>query len=39
MSEKLMQMSDEEREEFLFECEMKAAVLEITVDYYLEEFM
>jgi len=38
-SEKLMQMSDDEREQFLCECEMKAAVLEVTVDYYLEEFV
>ena len=29
----------EEADEFLEECERKAAELEITVDYYLDEFL
>ena len=39
MNEKLKSdLLKEEAEEFIVECEKKAAELEITVDYYLDEF-
>ena len=37
--EKPMNRTDELIEEFIAECEREAAKLEVTVDYYLAEFV
>ena len=39
LDKKISQMTEDEFIEFLAECEMKASVLEITVDYYMHEFL
>ncbi len=39
MNEEPMNSTDELIEEFIAECEREAAKLEITVDYYLAEFV
>ena len=39
MTEKPINETDELIEEFIADCEVEAAKLEITVDYYLEEFV
>ena len=39
MNEKYLNQTDEMIEKFIGECEKEAAELEITVDYYLAEFL
>jgi hypothetical protein len=39
MNDKPINQTDELIEEFIAECEKEAAKLEITVDYYLAEFV
>ena len=39
MNEQPINQTDELIEEFIAECEREAAKLEITVDYYLAEFI
>jgi|TARA_B100000519_G_C13874563_1_gene265309 hypothetical protein len=39
MNDKPINQTDELIEEFIAECEREAAKLEITVDYYLAEFV
>ena len=39
MNDKPINQTDELIEEFIAECEREAAKLEITVDYYLAEFI
>jgi len=39
MTDKPINQTDELIEEFIAECEKEAAKLEITVDYYLAEFV
>ena len=39
MTEKPINETDELIEQFIADCEVEAAKLEITVDYYLEEFV
>ena len=39
MNEKYLNQTDELIEKFISECEKEAAELEITVDYYLAEFL
>ena len=39
MTEQPINETDELIEEFILECEREAAKLEITVDYYLAEFI
>ena len=39
MTEQPMNQTDEMIEEFIAECEKEAAKLEVTVDYYLAEFV
>ena len=39
MNDKPINQTDELIEEFIAECEREAAKLEITVDYYLVEFV
>ena len=37
--EKLYQLEVDELEHFMDECEKKASELEVTVDYYISEFL
>ena len=39
MNEKYLNQTDEMIENFIEECEKEAAALEITVDYYIAEFL
>ena len=39
MNEKYLNQTDEMIEKFIVECEKEAAALEITVDYYIAEFL
>ena len=39
MNDKPINQTDELIEEFIAECEREAAKLEITIDYYLAEFV
>ena len=39
MNEKYLNQTDEMIEKFISECEEKASALEITVDYYIAEFL
>ena len=39
MNEKYLNQTDEMIEKFIEECEREAASLEITVDYYIAEFL
>ena len=39
MNDKPINQTDELIEEFIAECEREAAKLEVTVDYYLAEFV
>ena len=39
MNEKYLNQTDEMIEKFIEECEREASSLEITVDYYISEFL
>ena len=39
MNEESLNQTDEMIEKFIVECEKEAAALEITVDYYIAEFL
>ena len=39
MNEESLNQTDEMIEKFISECEREAAALEITVDYYIAEFL